>query len=60
MPHDFTNMQMHSGTYTKHNPDGKISVQAYGALVFHLSNKYSYDDAYWVCSGLDRIFKRDR
>ena len=35
---------------TKHSPGGKTSLQAYGALVFHLSNKYSYGDAYWVCS----------
>ena len=37
-------------TYTKRNPGGKPGLQAYGALVFDLSNKYSYGDAYQVCS----------
>ena len=41
---------MHYGTYTKRNLGGKTTLQAYGAMVFHLSNRYSYGDAYWVCS----------
>ena len=41
-------MQMHHGTYTKCNIGVKTCLQAYGALVFHLSNEYSYGDAYWV------------
>ena len=41
-------MQMHYGTYAKHSPAGKIGSEAYGVMVFHLSNGYYYGDAYWV------------
>ena len=60
LPQGFKYMQIHCGTYTKHNASGKIVLRAYGALVFHLSNGYFYGDAYWVCSRLSRIFKRYR
>ena len=45
---------------TQHSLGGKTDLQAYGALVSHLSNEYSYGDAYWVCYRLGRIFKSDR
>ena len=52
-------LQLVPRTYTKDNPGGKTSLQAYEALVFHLSNEYSHGDAYWVCFRLGQILKRD-
>ena len=57
LPCGFTNVQMHYGTYTKHDHGGKTCLQSYGVVVFHLSNEHSYGDTYWVCSRLGRIFK---
>ena len=46
------------GNYTKHNPGEKTDLQAYAAMVSHLSNGYSYEDAYWVCYWQGQIFNK--
>ena len=50
----FTNMQMHYYTYTKHSHGGKTGLQAYGVVVFHLSNGYALLGVFVIGSNLQK------